>query len=288
VHLPADALPVRVVACRRQHDPHRLTAGIARAERHNVPQSAVRLRVQLVEDHAARLVAVLAVGFTGQHLHLRAAHRVENGLFAVDDAAALFERGRVLDHVRRRREHNVRVVAVRRHEVDLAVGLPVREQVIRAEPGRDLALAVLLRDFEIEILVLAQILARRVLVLGHFAVKRLHHVALPVDQPQRHAARARQAFEIVAHKIRLLPVKHRAASFRLSTSCTALSTPAQYLVDKAKKKSRHLTPLSGLKMSAWRLAGLWLALRKRSGHWFCAAFLQRFVSGAPAGGAPVP
>ena len=126
VHFPADGFAVGVVARRRQHDPDRHLARVARTERHDIPQIAVGLRVQLVENHAAGLVAVLGIGFARQHLELAARNRVVNGLGAVHDAAALHQRGRVLHHPLCRRIHNARVVTVGGDDIDLAVHFPVR------------------------------------------------------------------------------------------------------------------------------------------------------------------
>ena len=61
VDLPADRIAVGVVARGRQHDPCRLPPARAGLAGHYVPQTAVWLGVQLVEDDAARLEAVLGV-----------------------------------------------------------------------------------------------------------------------------------------------------------------------------------------------------------------------------------
>ena len=58
---PADGVAVWIVAGCSQHDPCRLPPGRAGRAGHNVPQLAVRLGMKLVENHAARLVAMLAV-----------------------------------------------------------------------------------------------------------------------------------------------------------------------------------------------------------------------------------
>ena len=183
MYLPGDGLTIRVVARRGQHDPDRLLARVARAEGHDVPKVAVRLRVQLVENDAGRLVAVLGIGLRGQHLHLGAAHRVVNGLCAVHDAAALHKRGRVLHHPLGGAEHDARVVAVRRHDIDLAVYLAVRVQVVHTQRGGQLALAVFLGDLDVQVLVPPDVQPCRVcLVLHHLAVELGHGVPLPVHE----------------------------------------------------------------------------------------------------------
>ena len=228
MHFPSDGFSVGVVSGGGQHNPHRLTACVTGTKRHNVPQVAARLGVQLVKDNAARLVAMLAVRLTGQHLEPAAARLVVDGLGAVHDAAALFERRTLLDHVLGRRKDDARVVAVSRHDIHLAVDLAVGKQVVHTQTGSDFRLAVLLGDLQIEILVSPQIAACRVvLVLDQLTVKLGYHAALPVHQAQRHTAGARQALQKIADKLRLLLVKHPLHLLRYRLSKTNSSLPCR-------------------------------------------------------------
>ena len=233
VDLPADAVPVRVVARSGQHDPNRLVVGGSGRAGHHVPQLPVRLGVELIEDHAAGLVAVLGVGLRGEHLHQP--HRdpaqaavlrlhppsVFDPLLGSDDLQLssgdhFGGPGGGLQHEHRRPEHDARIVLIRGAEIHLRVQLPVTEQVIQAQGGGQLALSVLLGDLQIEILILPQQPAAFLVPL-HGGVELHQRLPLPLIQPEGlPRVRSGQALHKVAHKAPALfvPLLHGSAPRR--------------------------------------------------------------------------
>ena len=171
--LPADAAAIWVVTGRRQHDPHRLTAGSAGCAGHDIPELAGRLGMQLIKNHAARLVAVLAVCLGGKHLHHADGDPLISAVTSLDPAAVLDALAALgdlqlaaCDHFccpRRARRHEDRrivddrgVFLVRRADIDLGVQFAVGKQVIEPQRGRKLAFAIFLGDLKIEIPVFSQ------------------------------------------------------------------------------------------------------------------------------------
>ena len=229
VDLPADGAAVGVVARGRQHDPCRLLPARARRAGHDVPQLTVGLRVQLVEDDAARLVAVLAVRLGGEDLQnadrdpLVPAVAGLHALAVLDALAALDGPQLALgDHLcrpRRARRHKDRrvvddrgVFLVRRADIDLRVQLAVREEVIEGQRRSQLALAVLLRDLEVEVPVPAQPLCAFIRArFGHVhrAVKFHQRLALPVVKAEELTrVGRRQALDEIAHELPRLAVEN--------------------------------------------------------------------------------
>ena len=217
VDLPTDGFAVRVVAGRGQHDPYRLLPAGACAEGHNVPQLPVWLRMQLVEDHTAWLVAVLGKSLAGQDDHfadgdpLVSAVAGPHPLSVFDRPLRLFDfqlapgqhlggpRSRP-EHIYRRAEHNAGVVLVGRADVYLSVQLTVSKQMVDTQSGRQLALSVFLGDLQIQVPILPQPLPG-ILIGFHGAVEIHDGGALPLVQGKRlTGVRGGQALHKVADK----------------------------------------------------------------------------------------
>ena len=138
--LVTDRVPV--VARGGDRDRERLPPRAGRRVEH-VPELAVRLRVQLVEDDPVRVQPVLGVGVRREHAVHRGG-RFDDDRLAVDLAAAR-ERRRPLDHLLRGAEDDVGLVGVGGRRVDLGAGLEVGEQQLDADAGADGRLRVLAR-----------------------------------------------------------------------------------------------------------------------------------------------
>ena len=216
--LPADAATVRVIAGSGQHQPHRLSVGGAGRAGHHVPQLPVRLGVELVEDHAAGLVAVLGIGLRGEHLHQPHDNPAQAAVLRLhlppvldlflgpDDLQfpAGDHSGRPgggLQHEHRRPEHNTCVVLVRGADIDLRVQFPVPKQVVDSQSGGQLALTVLFRDLQKEILVSSQKPVRLAVPL-HRGIELHQRLPLPpVEVEGLTRVCGRQALHKVADKL---------------------------------------------------------------------------------------
>ena len=84
VDLPADGAAVGVVPGSGQDDPHRLTPGRAGSAGHDIPKLPLFLSVQLVKNHAAGRVAVLAVSVRAEHPEEAAVRPVEDPPLRLD------------------------------------------------------------------------------------------------------------------------------------------------------------------------------------------------------------
>ena len=83
-------------------------------------------------------------------------------------------------------EYDARVFAICRNDVDLAVDFAVRVQVVHAQRGGELALAVFLGDLEVQVLIPPDVQSGRVclvaLGLDQLAVELGDRVPLPVHE----------------------------------------------------------------------------------------------------------
>ena len=187
--LPADGFAVRVVTGCGQHNPYRLLPPGASAEGHDLPQLTVGLCMELVEDHAAGLVAVLGKGLAGEDHHfsnrdplvsaVAGPHplAVFHTLLGFNDLKLALGQHlggplRRAEHEHRRAEHDTGVFLVCRADVDLGVQLAVSEQVVDAQGSRQLALSVFLGDLQIQVPVLPQPLSG--LLIGLHGAVELH------------------------------------------------------------------------------------------------------------------
>ena len=105
------------------------------AERQRVPQRPVRLRVQLVEDQAGHVVAVVDLGIGREHLIDAVGGRYDDPILARDDLAESRELRRCADHLHRDVKAQLGLVAAGGGAVDLGRSLAVRGQQVERDPG---------------------------------------------------------------------------------------------------------------------------------------------------------
>ena len=147
VYLPADAVAVGARCCKEE--PQRLLSGVAGALRHDIVQRACWLGVQLIKDAGGHVQAVLGCNLTGQHLIDGAGRLVDHALHRWDDLDALHERRGLLHHVHSNVEHDGRLLPVRRTGINLRLPLIIVDQHVQRDGRAQLALAILLRDFDV-------------------------------------------------------------------------------------------------------------------------------------------
>ena len=182
--------------------------------------------MQLIKNHTAWLVTVLAVCLGGKHLHYADGDPLISAVAGLDPAAVLNALAALgdlqlaaCDHFcrpRRTRRHEDRrivddrsVFLVRRADIDLGVQFAVGKQVIEPQRGRKLAFAVFLGDLKIEIPIFSQPFGagwgREVLGVrfGHLRPVEFHQcAALPVIQVEKFAGIGRrQPADKVADKL---------------------------------------------------------------------------------------
>ena len=183
VHLPADAGAVGVVARRGQHDHRLLPPGGVGAGRQHVPQPAVGLGVELVDNNRAEGVAVLGGRVGGVHLEhaavlgvdlLAGVHRPGNGV-----VLRLAQAG-VLHHVLGRLVDLGGVFLVGGEHPHPRPLLAVVQQVIQAQAGRQFRLAVFLGQLVVEVAPVAH--PQAVLVLHLNTVELPDGLLLPGEQ----------------------------------------------------------------------------------------------------------
>ena len=140
VVLEADAVPV--IAGSGDLEQQRLAPGAGRGLEH-VDHVAGPVRVQLVDDRAVHVQAIHRAGVGGQRHEARGAG---GDVQIVDqDADPALQCRRGADHALGLVEHDARLVAGGRGRVDLGALLAVGDQQVKADAGRQRALAVLPR-----------------------------------------------------------------------------------------------------------------------------------------------
>ena len=127
----------------------RLHAGVAGALRHDVEKLSVGLCVQLVEDYAVDVEAVLGIRFRRQHLVEAVRRRVNDALLRGENLHALAERRAHSHHISSHLEYNAGLLAVGCAAVYLGALLAVTAAKQKSDGSGQLALTVLLRDFHI-------------------------------------------------------------------------------------------------------------------------------------------
>lgn len=144
VLLPADRLTV--VAGRGNHHEQRLPARAGRGLQH-VPQIAVRLRMQFIDDNPACIQAMLSIRVGAEHAIAAAcAWHIDRALV---DLRAFLQKWRILDHALGFVEDDRGLVAVRRGAEYLRCRLILAEQQEIRDPRGQTALAVFARDLNI-------------------------------------------------------------------------------------------------------------------------------------------
>jgi len=159
----------------RGRDAHDHRAGAHHAEDHRVPQVAVRLDVDLVEDDEGRVEALLELGVRGQNAVDRVVRPLEVPPLDADDLGQL---GLGANHALRLVEHDRRLLAVARAGVDVGGGTEAHQRVDgerRAEGG----LAVLPRESDVGVAVDWP---------ARLVEQAMEDVVLPVPQDDRLAA----------------------------------------------------------------------------------------------------
>ena len=127
----------------------RLHAGVTGALRHDVEQLSVGLCVQLVEDYAVDVEAVLRICFRRQHLVEAVRRRVNDPLLGGENLHALAERRAHSHHISGHLKHDAGLLAVGGAAVYLGALLAVTTAKQKSDGSCQLALSILLRDLHI-------------------------------------------------------------------------------------------------------------------------------------------
>ena len=147
VHLVADG--VRVVPGGRDQEVERLRPRVSRALGHDVEELPVRLGVQLVEDHAVDVEAVLGVGLGGEHLIEAVRRLVDDPLLGGQYLDTPVQRRAHPYHVSSHVEDDGGLLAVGGAAVDLGAFLAVAAAQEQGDSGGELAFPHLLGDLDV-------------------------------------------------------------------------------------------------------------------------------------------
>ncbi len=151
------------------------TPGGTRAEGHHVPQVAVGLGVEFVEDNYRRIQAMLGKCLSAQHPDEGAGASVVDLFAAVYHPDHLLQRRVLLDHLLRGLVGQAGLEALGGAAVNFAARW-IAEQVVKGEPGDHLGFPVLLGNFKVGLPVLPAA------ILLHGAVNVPDNLVLPVEQ----------------------------------------------------------------------------------------------------------
>ena len=147
MYLVADG--VGVVARRGDQEIQRLHPGITRALEHNVKEFPVGLGMQLIEDHAVGVKAVLVCHIRRQHLVGGVGGQIGNLLLGFQYLHPLGKRRAEPHHIHRHIEHDLCLVAVGGTPIHLGpfFSIPAEEQ--QRHSGGKLRLSLFLGDLDI-------------------------------------------------------------------------------------------------------------------------------------------
>ena len=278
VDLPADALAVRVVTGGGENNPHRLVVGGAGSAGHHVPHLPARLGVQFVENHTTGFISVFGKGLGGQNLHQphgdppqRAVFRLQalavlNPFLGADDPQLapgdhLRRPGGGFQHEHRSPEDDAGIVLVRCAQIDFRIEFPIPKQVVEAQGGGQFALAVLLGDLQIQVLVLPE-QPPCLFVLVHGGVELHQGFPLPVVQVKTlPGAGCGQALHKVAHKAPALlmpnhgsdPTARACRAFSASVNSSSAPSSLAALTRASGTTRRHREEMDSPIASAhWR------------------------------------
>ena len=177
MHLVADG--VSIVACRRYQEIQRLHSRVAGALQHYVEELPVGLGVQLIEDDAVGVEAVLVGDVRRKHLIRGVRRLIHELLLRLQNLHPFGERRTELYHIDRHVKDDLRLIAVRRAAVDLGAFLAVAAGEQKGYRRGKLTLSLFFRDLHVGGIELP------VAVLLQNAEKIAHDPLLPVDELER-------------------------------------------------------------------------------------------------------
>ena len=147
VDLIADGL--RIIAGRGDKKIQRLHTGIARTLGHNIKELTVRLRMQLIENYAVGVEAVLVSHIGGKHLIDTARWLVDDSLLGVQNFDTLRQSRTHTYHVGRHIENDGRLLTVGGAAIDLGSFLSVTAGEQQSHGSSKFGLALFLGNLDV-------------------------------------------------------------------------------------------------------------------------------------------
>ena len=140
---------MRIRSCRGDQKVQRLHAGIAGALGHNIKELPVGLGVQLIEDDAMNIEAVLGIGLRRQHLIKAVRRRIDDPLLGGQNLHPLGKRRTHPHHIRCHIKNDGGLLAVSSAAIDLGPLLSVPAAKQKSDCRSKLALSIFLWYFHI-------------------------------------------------------------------------------------------------------------------------------------------